>query len=112
MTIFLGGTLGLLVPSGDFLLLLSMSRITRDLLRRKAEHHDGILPDLEELSLHQLELVKIEVVGDVCRHLKILYLQVSRAGTCGSSKPVVAAGTASPFLPRTTSSLGLRTFAT
>eukprot|EP00949_MAST-11_sp_MAST-11-sp1_P003825 g3825.t1 len=52
-----------------------MVRITRELLRKKAEHHEDILPTLEELSLHQLEIEKIEVVGDICRKLKILYLQ-------------------------------------
>jgi protein TilB len=50
-------------------------RITEELIRRKAEHHDGSLPDLEELTLHQLEIEKIEVVGTLCRKLKILYLQ-------------------------------------
>ena len=52
-----------------------MSRITRALIRRKAEHHEGILPDLEEISLHQLELERIEVIGDICRKIQILYLQ-------------------------------------
>jgi protein TilB len=52
-----------------------MSRLTEELIRRKAEHHDGILADLEEVSLHQLELERIEVVGTLCRKLKILYLQ-------------------------------------
>lgn len=52
-----------------------MVRLTRDLIRRKAEHHDGIIADLEEISLHQLEIEKIEVIGDVCKKLKILYLQ-------------------------------------
>lgn len=52
-----------------------MARITEDLIRKKAEHHDGLLTDLEELSLHQLEIERIEVVGTLCRKLKILYLQ-------------------------------------
>lgn len=52
-----------------------MSRITEELIRKKAEHHDGLLAELEELSLHQLELERIEVVGTVCRKLRILYLQ-------------------------------------
>ena len=52
-----------------------MSRITRELIKKKSEHNDGILDDLEELSLHQLELERIEVVGHLCRKLKILYLQ-------------------------------------
>ena len=50
-------------------------KITKDLIKRRAEHADGILPDLEELSMHQFEIEKIEVVGDVCRKLRILYLQ-------------------------------------
>jgi len=51
------------------------NRLTRELIRRKAEHHEGILPDLEEISLHQLEIERIEVIGDICRKIQILYLQ-------------------------------------
>lgn len=50
--------------------------LTEELLRRKAEHVDGVLADMEEVALHQLEL---ESVGDTlnrcCNRLKILYLQ-------------------------------------
>jgi protein TilB len=53
----------------------AMVRLTRALIRKKAEHHEGILPDLEEISLHQLEIERIEAVGDICRKIKILYLQ-------------------------------------
>lgn len=52
-----------------------MSTLTEDLIRRKSEHHDGVLADLEEISLHQCELVRIEVIGTLCRKLRILYLQ-------------------------------------
>lgn len=52
-----------------------MTRITKDLIKKKAEHNDGILADLEELSLHQLEIEKIEFIGSFCKKLKILYLQ-------------------------------------
>eukprot|EP00472_Partenskyella_glossopodia_P006027 CAMPEP_0197540744 /NCGR_PEP_ID=MMETSP1318-20131121/66770_1 /TAXON_ID=552666 /ORGANISM="Partenskyella glossopodia, Strain RCC365" /LENGTH=395 /DNA_ID=CAMNT_0043099833 /DNA_START=146 /DNA_END=1333 /DNA_ORIENTATION=- len=52
-----------------------MTRITVDLIRKKAEHNEGILESLEELSLHQLNLEKIEVIGSCCKRLKILYLQ-------------------------------------
>jgi hypothetical protein len=31
--------------------------------------------DIEELSLHQMEIEKIETVGTLCRKLQILYLQ-------------------------------------
>lgn len=50
-------------------------KITEDLIRRKAEHHDGLLHELEELTLHQLEIEKIEALGTYCRSLRILYLQ-------------------------------------
>jgi protein TilB len=49
-------------------------RLTHDLIRKKSEHNDGIMADLEEISLHQLEIEKIEAIND-CRKLKILYLQ-------------------------------------
>ncbi|CAE7626808.1 LRRC6 [Symbiodinium sp. KB8] len=52
-----------------------MTRLTAELVRKKAEHHDGIIGDLEEISLHQLELEKLEVIGELCRKLRILYLQ-------------------------------------
>ncbi|CEL92599.1 unnamed protein product [Vitrella brassicaformis CCMP3155] len=50
-------------------------RIDESLVRRRAEHNDGILADLEEVSLHQFEIEKIENLEQLCRHLKILYLQ-------------------------------------
>ena len=52
-----------------------MPPITKELLRKRAEHNEGIISTLEELTLHQEEIEKIEVVGTVCRQLKILYLQ-------------------------------------
>lgn len=53
-----------------------MPHITRTLLRRRAEHNEGMLSSLEEISLHQEELESInEVLGSTCRKLKILYLQ-------------------------------------
>ncbi|GAB5355021.1 hypothetical protein AAMO2058_000169900 [Amorphochlora amoebiformis] len=52
-----------------------MTRITVDLIRKKSEHNDGILENLEEISLHQLNIQRIEVLGSCCKHLKILYLQ-------------------------------------
>ena len=50
-------------------------RITLDLLRKKSEHNEGTLDDLEEITLHQLEIEQIEVIGSCCRKLQILYLQ-------------------------------------
>jgi len=53
-----------------------MPIITRDLLRKRSEHNEGIIHTLEELTLHQEELEGInEVLGKTCRKLKILYLQ-------------------------------------
>jgi protein TilB len=52
-----------------------MVRITAELLRRRAEHNLGELSNLEEVTLHQFEIEKIENLDKLCRHLKILYLQ-------------------------------------
>eukprot|EP00597_Dinobryon_sp_UTEXLB2267_P015923 CAMPEP_0170128360 /NCGR_PEP_ID=MMETSP0020_2-20130122/21124_1 /TAXON_ID=98059 /ORGANISM="Dinobryon sp., Strain UTEXLB2267" /LENGTH=492 /DNA_ID=CAMNT_0010362265 /DNA_START=18 /DNA_END=1496 /DNA_ORIENTATION=- len=53
-----------------------MPNITRELLRKRAEHNEGMISTLEEISLHQEELESInEILGMSCRKLKILYLQ-------------------------------------
>lgn len=52
-----------------------MSRITVDLLRRRSEHNEGELSTLEEISLHQFDIEKIENLDKYCRNLKIIYLQ-------------------------------------
>jgi protein TilB len=53
-----------------------MSQITQELLRKRAEHNEGIISTLEEISLHQEELESInEILGSMCRKLKIVYLQ-------------------------------------
>jgi protein TilB len=53
-----------------------MPHITRALIRKRAEHNEGIVSTLEEISLHQEELEGInEVLGGTCRKLKIIYLQ-------------------------------------
>mmetsp|Transcript_31026 Transcript_31026/g.81154 ORF Transcript_31026/g.81154 Transcript_31026/m.81154 type:complete len:456 (-) Transcript_31026:153-1520(-) len=49
-------------------------RLTEDLVRRKAEHNEGMLSTLEEIALHQLDIDKIETLNN-CRCLKIVYLQ-------------------------------------
>ena len=51
-----------------------MGRITIGLLRKRAEHNEGCLSDLVEIALHQQEIEKLEVIGDACRKLEILYL--------------------------------------
>ena len=52
-----------------------MAPITLEMIRRRAEHNEGMVSNLEEVSLHQQEIERIEALGHVCRHLKILYMQ-------------------------------------
>eukprot|EP00045_Choanoeca_perplexa_P004122 m.35613 g.35613 ORF g.35613 m.35613 type:complete len:432 (+) comp12406_c0_seq2:186-1481(+) len=52
-----------------------MGRITLDLLRKRAEHNNKEISTLEEVSLHQESLERIELLDSACRELKILYLQ-------------------------------------
>ena len=49
--------------------------ITEDFLRKKAEHNEGMLSTLEEITLHQHNITRLENLDKFCRHLKILYLQ-------------------------------------
>ncbi|CAJ1029885.1 Leucine-rich repeat/Leucine rich repeat, putative [Leishmania lindenbergi] len=51
-----------------------MARITVELLRRRAEHNEGCLSNLKEIALHQQDIEKIELIGDACRQLEIVYL--------------------------------------
>ncbi|KAB0405163.1 hypothetical protein E2I00_015292, partial [Balaenoptera physalus] len=53
---------------------------TEDLIRRNAEHNDCIIFSLEELSLHQQEIERLEHIDKWCRDLKILYLQNNLIG--------------------------------
>jgi len=46
-----------------------------ELLRRRSEHNEGELSTLEEISLHQFDLERIENLDKYCRNLKMLYLQ-------------------------------------
>ncbi|XP_031214905.1 protein tilB homolog isoform X2 [Mastomys coucha] len=57
-----------------------MGRITEDLIRRNAEHNECVIFSLEELSLHQQEIEKLEHIDKWCRDLKILYLQNNLIG--------------------------------
>uniref|UniRef100_W5N4S6 Leucine-rich repeat-containing protein 6 n=1 Tax=Lepisosteus oculatus TaxID=7918 RepID=W5N4S6_LEPOC len=49
--------------------------VTEDLIRRRAEHNNLEIFSLEEVSLHQQDIEKIEHIDRWCRELKILYLQ-------------------------------------
>lgn len=46
-----------------------------ELLRKRSEHNEGEISTLEELSLHQENIEKIELLNQACRDLKILLLQ-------------------------------------
>ncbi|SCN63344.1 leucine-rich repeat protein [Plasmodium chabaudi chabaudi] len=50
-------------------------KIDHDLIKKKSEHNEGLMEDLEEISLHQLQIKKIEFINIHCRNLKILLLQ-------------------------------------
>ncbi|XP_063777334.1 dynein axonemal assembly factor 11 isoform X2 [Pseudophryne corroboree] len=50
-------------------------KLTEDLIRRRAEHNNCEIFSLEEISLHQQDLERIEHVDKWCKELKILYLQ-------------------------------------
>lgn len=52
-----------------------MVRITESLVRKKSEHNELEIFSLEELSLHQENIERIENIDKWCKHLKILYLQ-------------------------------------
>ena len=61
--------------------------ITLDLIRKRSEHNEGVVTTLEELTLHQEELVSIDrVLGSTCRKLKILCV----AAAFGSRRRAVA----------------------
>ncbi|KAI8825985.1 uncharacterized protein EV422DRAFT_148800 [Fimicolochytrium jonesii] len=52
-----------------------VQRIDKALLRKRAEHNDGELSSLREVTLHQYDIEKIENLDLYCRHLEILFLQ-------------------------------------
>ncbi|XP_029109289.1 dynein axonemal assembly factor 11 [Scleropages formosus] len=62
------------IPS-SFATPRNMVRITEELIRRRAEHNNCEIFSLEEVSLHQQDIEKIEYIDKWCRDLKILYLQ-------------------------------------
>lgn len=52
-----------------------MVRISEDLIRKRSEHNNCEITTLEEISLHQCDIERIEYMDKWCRDLKILYLQ-------------------------------------
>eukprot|EP00058_Branchiostoma_floridae_P024446 XP_002609936.1 hypothetical protein BRAFLDRAFT_85884 [Branchiostoma floridae] len=49
--------------------------VRKDLIRKRAEHNECEIYSLEEISLHQQGVERIEHLDRWCRDLKILYLQ-------------------------------------
>ncbi|KAJ3203478.1 hypothetical protein HDU67_010182, partial [Dinochytrium kinnereticum] len=59
------------------------------LIRKRAEHNDGELSTLKEVTLHQYDIEKIENLDVFCKQLEILYLQnnlISRIENLGKLK--------------------------
>ncbi|KXS17572.1 outer arm dynein light chain 1 [Gonapodya prolifera JEL478] len=65
-------------------------RIDKQLLLRRAEHNDGELSSLKEITLHQFDIEKIENLDVYCRNLEILYLQNNQIGRIGASPNAAA----------------------
>lgn len=55
------------------------------MVRRRAEHNNCEILSLEEVSLHQQDIEKIEHIDKWCRDLKILYLQNNLIPRIGDS---------------------------
>lgn len=69
--------------------------VTEEMIRSRAEHNEGEIFSLEEVSLHQQDIEKIEHIGRWCRELRILYLQnnlIPRIGEGRRERPRVRTG--------------------
>ncbi|XP_069576578.1 dynein axonemal assembly factor 11 [Brachyistius frenatus] len=55
--------------------LIVDKRVTEEMVRGRAEHNECEIFSLEEVSLHQQDIERIEHIDRWCRELKILYLQ-------------------------------------
>lgn len=75
--------------------------VTEDLIRRNAEHNDCVIFSLEELSLHQQEIERLEHLDRWCRDLKILYLQNNLIGKIGECSGLCSRGSWDPLGGRT-----------
>ena len=75
----------LLEPVRTITLSGRLAAVTEELVRRRAEHNDKEIFSLEELSLHQCDVERIQHLDRWCRHLRILYLQanlIEKIGGC------------------------------
>lgn len=65
--------------------------VSEDMVRRRAEHNECEIFSLEEVSLHQQDIERIEHIDRWCRDLRILYLQnnlIPRIGETAASGSV------------------------
>jgi len=58
--------------------------VTLELLRKRAEHNEGEISTLEEVTLHQQSIGRIELLDRCCPKLKILYLQANEIEKIGT----------------------------
>lgn len=61
-----------------------MPVVTEALIRKRSEHNECIISTLEELSLHQEDIEKIEHINNWCKDLQILYLQANLIAKIGN----------------------------
>lgn len=69
--------------------------VTEEMIRSRSEHNEGEIFSLEEVSLHQQDIERIEHIGRWCRELRILYLQnnlIPRIGEGRRERPRVRTG--------------------
>ena len=64
----------------QFVVLIIYFPVTEALVRKRSEHNELMISTLEELSLHQEDIEKIEHIHNWCRDLKILLLQSNLIG--------------------------------
>lgn len=58
-----------------FYIISKFFPVTIELIRKRSEHNEGEIGTLEEISLHQEDITKIEHLQNWCKDLKILLLQ-------------------------------------
>ena len=64
--------------------------VTVDLVRKRSEHNEGEISTLEEITLHQENIDRIEGLDKWCRDLKILLLQSNLIPKIGKIRNYVA----------------------
>lgn len=67
-------------------------------MRKKSEHNECIISTLEELSLHQEDIEKIEHLQNWCRDLEILLLQSNLISKIGNKEKCIKSYGSNIFL--------------